>query len=204
MAVENVAYGGPLFLWRGGRYVPLYNAGPVRCGEPHAAGNPCKMGVHNDGGDAEKGGKYHPGGLPADSRKRGEFLHGLRDFAPMAVQKLPGKRGDVAGLSPEKPGGMDQGFNPVRGGFRESRRIGVTGKEGGGNKVHRRVRTLRGQYRGDKELERVCIIKEGFVIRVEGAKDSHDFGKPYSSCRRGFWQGFLIDHTGILSEKKDV
>jgi hypothetical protein len=172
-----MAYGGPLFLRRGGPYVPLYDAGLVRFGKPQAAGDPGKMSIHDDGGNTEKGGKHYPGGFPSHSRKRRKLFHGVRDTAPMAVPKLPGKGLDIPGLGPEEPGGMDQLFKFREGGFRKGRRIGKPGKEGWGGKVHRRVRTLGGKDCGNQKLEGVCIIQKGPVIRVQGAEGSHYSGK---------------------------
>jgi hypothetical protein len=102
------------------------------------------------------------------------------------VAKLLGQGLDVMGLGPEKSRGMYQPFKFCKGSLRQGRRAGEAGKKSGSDEVYCCVRTLSGQYCCDEELERIRIIQEGLVIRVEGPEDSQDFGKPCFLGRRGF------------------
>ena len=127
------------------------DAGPV--------GDPENMGVHRDGGFAERGVEDHVSGLAAHSRQTLEVFALARYFAAELFQQDSAGGEDVLRLGPVQSDAADERREP---GFAKRkdrlRRVGDREKPVGGE-VHAFVGGLGGEYDRNQQLE-WCLIRE--------------------------------------------
>ena len=162
---EEMGKEGPVVLGNDFYKCFLHLHGVVLAGQAHPAGKPAHMGVDDDAlGQIEGITKDHVRCFPADTGKLVEMFHGFWNFTAMVFDQAGGTATDGFGLGAKKPGGADETLQFRIGDFGKVVGRPASGKEGRGNLVDPLIGALGGEDRGDKQLQRVGVMK--FAVSV--------------------------------------
>ena len=130
------------------------------------AGQPPEVRVHRDAGDAERVAEHHVRGLAPNARQRDQLF----ELVGHPPAEALGQRGRQAHhrlrLGVEEPGGPQDLGHVLR--VRRGEILGgrVLGEQHRRGQVHPLVRRLRGEHRGDKQLEGALEVQLAVRLRV--------------------------------------
>src|SRR5665213_379211 len=155
--------------------------------QPKTIGKPRDMSVHDHADiDAEGVSEHDVGRLAPDAGERMQFIHRARDFAVEFFHQRGAAGSDVFRLVAEKTGGLDDLFN-----FREWRVRKILGtavffEKFRRDDVHALVRALRGQNRGDEQLQRIGKVQFAVGVWISPLERGDDFHRAILSGGGGF------------------
>jgi len=142
----------PFFFGNEGHQILFHFFRDSVLGQTKAAAKAAHVRIHRDSRNVIGIAEDYVGRLATDAGKLDQLFHRIGNLAAVLLDDLAAAGNDVFRLIAEKPRGRDRLFEVSWIGAAIVRRGWIGPKQRGGNHVHARIRTLRGQDRCNQEL----------------------------------------------------